>query len=192
MLVLVRHGQTDANARGVLLGRADPPLSELGRRQARALAARVPAEGRVIASPLARAMETAAAFGRPVDVDDRWVELDYGTLDGQLLSEVPAAVWGEWRGDPEFVPGGGESLAALGRRVRSACEDLADEARGRDVIVVSHVSPIKAAVSWVLGVGDDVAWRMFVQVASIARVGFNQWGPSLHSFNEQPAVDDHP
>jgi broad specificity phosphatase PhoE len=192
MLVLVRHGQTDANARGLLLGRADPPLSELGRRQARALAALVPGEGRVVASPLVRTMETAAAFGRPVEVDDRWVELDYGTLDGQPMGAVPAEVWREWRRDPEFVPGGGESLVALGRRVRQACEELADEARTGDVIVVSHVSPIKAAVSWVLGVGDDVVWRMFVQVASIARVGFNQWGPSLHSFNERPAVDRVP
>ena len=74
MLVVVRHGQTDANARGLLLGRADPALSPLGRRQAAALAAIVPVEGRVIASPLARTMETASAFGRPVEVDERWIE----------------------------------------------------------------------------------------------------------------------
>ena len=52
VLVLVRHGQTEANARGLLLGRADPPLSELGQRQAAALATRVPEDARVIASPL--------------------------------------------------------------------------------------------------------------------------------------------
>jgi broad specificity phosphatase PhoE len=186
MLVLVRHGQTDANARGLLLGRSDPPLSELGRRQARALAAMVPAGARVVASPLARTVETAAAFGRPVDIDERWIELDYGTLDGRPIDEVPAALWREWRRDPGFVPGGGESLLTLGRRVRDACDELADDCATGDVIVVSHVSPIKAALSWVLGVGDEVAWRMFVQVASIARVGMNHWGPSLQSFNEVP------
>ena len=101
MLVLVRHGQTDANARGLLLGRADPSLSDLGRAQARALAAMVPADARVVASPLARTVETATAFGRPVDVDERWIELDYGTFDGRPIGEVP-----------------GRDLAALAERSR--------------------------------------------------------------------------
>jgi broad specificity phosphatase PhoE len=189
MLVLVRHGQTEANARGLLLGRADPPLSDLGRRQARALAAMVPGRARVVASPLARTVETAAAFGRAVDLDDRWIELDYGTLDGRPLDDVPAELWRAWRSDVHFVPGGGESLAALGLRVRAACEELLDEARDRDVIVVSHVSPIKAALAWTLGTGDEASWRMFVRVASIARVGVGPWGPSLQSFNEVPVVE---
>jgi broad specificity phosphatase PhoE len=140
----------------------------------------------VLASPLARARETAAAFGRPIEIDERWIELDYGTLDGRPVVEVPTALWREWRRDPSFIPAGGESLLALGRRVRDACEELADEAATRDVVVVSHVSPIKAAVSWALGVGDGVAWRMFVQVASVARVAITQEGPSLHSLNELP------
>ena len=54
MLVLVRHGQTDANARGILQGHVDLPLSELGRRQARALAPLIPADARVVVSPLRR------------------------------------------------------------------------------------------------------------------------------------------
>jgi broad specificity phosphatase PhoE len=188
MLVLVRHGQTEANAQGLLLGRADPPLSDLGRRQARALAAMVPPDARVVASPLARTVETASAFGRAVEVDERWIELDYGTLDGRSLADVPAELWQQWRQDVHFVPGGGESLAALGLRVRAACEELLEEARAHDVIVVTHVSPIKAALAWTLGAGDEATWRMFVRVASIARVGVGPWGPSLHSFNETPAV----
>ena len=52
------------------------------------------------------------------------------------------------------------------------------------MVVVSHVSPIKAAIAWALGVGDEVAWRLFVQVASVARIGVGPGGPSLHSFNE--------
>src|SRR5215212_8984594 len=180
----MRHGQTEANARGLLLGRADPPLSELGRNQAAALARYLPDEARVVASPLRRTRETAAAFGRPVDVDERWIELDYGTYDGKPVADVPADVWREWRADPHFVPAGGESLAALGIRVRAACEELLDEARDRIVVVVTHVSPIKAAIGWALGTGDDVSWHMFVQVASIARVAIGPWGPTLHSFNE--------
>jgi broad specificity phosphatase PhoE len=68
--------------------------------------------------------------------------------------------------------------------VRDACEALVDTAQDRDVIVVSHVSPIKAAVTWALGVGDEVAWRMWVAPASITRIGVAGGRPSLRAFNE--------
>jgi broad specificity phosphatase PhoE len=184
MLILVRHGQTQANAAGLLLGRADPPLNELGRRQARVLAETLPAPVRVISSPLARACETAAAFGRHVEVDERWIEMDYGGLDGQPAAAVASDVWECWRRDLMFIPDGGESLAAVGARVREACTDLVAEADTGDVVVVSHVSPIKAAVAWALGVSDEIAWRMFVRDASVARVAFGPTGPLLMSFNE--------
>jgi broad specificity phosphatase PhoE len=184
MLLLVRHGRTDANAQGLLLGRLDPPLSEEGREQAAALKDKIPEGARVIASPLLRTRQTAEAFGLPVELDERWIELDYGELDGRPLRDVPADLWREWRADPAFAPPGGESLAALGVRVREACTELVDEIRERDVVVVSHVSPIKAAIAWALGAGDDLSWRLFVQVASIARIGADQWGTTLRSFNE--------
>jgi broad specificity phosphatase PhoE len=188
VLYLVRHGQTAANASGRLLGRADPPLSALGRRQAAALRSIVPPDARVVSSPLARARETAAALSDVVATDDRWIELDYGTFDGLPAAEVPAATWRAWRSDPEFVPPGGESLATLGVRVREACGELADEVGRADVVVVSHVSPIKAAVAWALGVGDGIAWRMFVEVASVATVAVDGSGPALRSFNRVPLL----
>jgi broad specificity phosphatase PhoE len=184
MLLLVRHGRTDANAQGLLLGRADPPLSDEGRAQAAALAAIIPRDARVVSSPLLRTRQTAQAFGLPVELDERWIELDYGELDGTPLRQVPPGLWREWRADPTFTPPGGESLAELGVRVRAACADLVDEVRDGDVVVVSHVSPIKAGIAWALGAGDELAWRLNVQVASIARIGVDQWGPSLRSFNE--------
>jgi broad specificity phosphatase PhoE len=186
MLFLVRHGQTDANARRLLLGRLDVELNELGRRQATAVAAALPAPGRVISSPLRRATQTAAAFDRPVEVDDRWIELDYGELDGQPISSLDDAGWLAWRADTGHTPaGGGESLAALGLRVREACDELAAEAAAGDVVVVTHVSPIKAAIAWALGVGDEIAWRMYVADGAVARIGFGSAGPSLHSLNER-------
>ena len=184
MLLLVRHGQTAENARGLLLGRADPPLSQLGRRHAAALARVVPPTARVVSSPLRRARETAEAFGRAVEIDEQWVELDYGELDGLRPEEVDEAVWARWRADPSYVPANGESLTALGRRVRHACDHLAGEAAEHDVVVVTHVSPIKAAIAWALGVGDQVAWRLFVRDASITRISIDRGGPALMSFNE--------
>lgn len=184
MLYVVRHGQTAANAAGQLLGRADVPLTDLGRKQAEALAAALGPVDRVISSPLQRARDTAAAFGRPVEVDERWAELDYGVYDERPLADVPAEMWQKWRGDAEYAPPEGESLASVGRRVRGACGDLAPAAVEADVVVVSHVSPIKAAVAWALDVGDQVTWRMFVAVASITRIAVTERGPVLRSFNE--------
>jgi broad specificity phosphatase PhoE len=184
VLLLVRHGETDSNRRGHLLGRADPPLTPVGWEQARTLATRLPRPDVVVSSPLLRARQTAAVFGGEVRVDERWIELDYGELDGVPFADLPAELWSAWRADIEWCPPGGESLAALGRRVRAGADALADEARDRDVVVVSHVSPIKAAVAWALGVGDEITWRMWVAPASITRIGLSGPAPSLRSFNE--------
>ena len=190
MIVVVRHGRTAANARGLLLGRADPALDEEGARQAAALAGacRPLDVARIVSSPLGRCRQTADAIGAtasaPVEIDDRWIELDYGELDGSPVAGLPADIWATWRSDPAWAPPGGEALVTLGARVRDACESLVETAEDRDIIVVSHVSPIKAAVAWALGVGDEVAWRMWVAPASITRIGVAGGRPSLRAFNE--------
>ncbi len=189
MLIVVRHGRTEANASGLLLGRHDPPLDELGRRQAATLSAVVAGARRAVCSPLQRTRETAAALGLDVEVDERWIELDYGSLDGTPLSEVPADLWSQWTSDVTFAPEGGESLAAMGERVRAACDDLADEAAEHDIVVVTHVSPLKAAVAWALGVGDEVAWRMFVAPASVTRISVSRGRRSLHAYNVTTHLD---
>jgi broad specificity phosphatase PhoE len=184
MLLVVRHGRTRANASGLLLGRADPDLDEHGERQAEAIAAVLPPLDRVVASPLRRAQQTAATFGVPVETDDRWIELDYGDWDGEPIAAVPPDTWAQWRHDLDLRPPGGETLVELGRRVRAACDDLVGAARDGNVAVVTHVSPVKAAVAWALGVGDEVTWRMFVGTASITRIEVRDDRPVLTSFDE--------
>ena len=181
MLYVVRHGRTAANASGLLLGHLDPDLDDLGVRQARSLAAALGPIDRVVSSPLARTRQTAEAFGIEVEVDDRWIEMDYGEFDGRPVADVPASTWREWRRDLDWAPPGGESHRELGRRVRSALEDLFEASRTSDVVVVTHVSPVKAALAWTLGVTDEVAWRTFVAPASVMTVGA---GPSLRGFND--------
>jgi broad specificity phosphatase PhoE len=197
LLILVRHGESTGNAAGLLLGRIDAPLTERGLAQAQMLGSSLSGVTRVISSPLARARDTAAALdlGLPIEIDDRWVELDYGEFDGQPLGSVPSEVWQRWRSDPHYRPPGGETLAEAGVRVRSACEDLfaggeSAEARAGNIVVVSHVSPIKAAVCWAMGLGDEGSWRLYLATASITRIA---WGagatPVLQRFNETPWQD---
>ena len=188
MLIIVRHGRTPLNAQGRLQGRVDAELDALGRNQAMAVAQAVVRQvgdvTAVVSSPLARARQTAAAFGVEVTVDERWIELDYGVLDGVPVGEVPAEVWHRWRHDPDFAPEGGESHTSLHRRVREACGDMAARARHEHVVVVTHVSPIKAAVTWALGLDGSVPWRGFVDQASITRIGVDDQGPVLRTFSE--------
>ncbi len=190
MLVLVRHGETEANAARLLLGRAESPLTERGLAQARALGRLLGPVARLVSSPLRRALDTAAALGLelPVEVDDRWVEVDYGEYDGEPLGAVPAEVWRQWRADPGFRPPGGETLEEMGVRVRTACEELfATSGSGAradaDVVVVSHVSPIKAAVAWALGADDSLAWRLYLATASITVVAWGSDAPVLQRYN---------
>jgi broad specificity phosphatase PhoE len=189
VLIVVRHGRTEANANGVLLGRREVGLDDLGRRQDAALAPLVAGARRVVSSPLQRTRETAEGLGLPVTLDERFIELDYGTLDGTPLAEVPTDLWQRWTSDLDFAPEGGESIRALGVRVRQACEDLAEEAAEHDVVVVTHVSPVKACVAWALGVPDDVAWRLFVAPASITRISVASPRRSLHAFNVTAHLD---
>jgi broad specificity phosphatase PhoE len=183
VLVIVRHGRTAANAQGRLLGRADPALDADGLAQATCLGAALQPD-RVVASPLIRARQTAEAFGLPIEIDERWIELDYGDLEGTPTADVPRETWAEWRADVCYRPQGGESLLELSERVAAACDDLAEEAKHRDIAVVTHVSPVKAAVAWALGVGCETSWRTYVAPASVSRIAVGPWGPSLHTFNE--------
>ncbi len=188
MLILVRHGRTPANRRGELQGRSDLELDELGLAQATRIAdALVPILGegtRVISSPLRRAQQTASLLGLPTVVDERWIEYDYGELEGTNVLEVPMAVWRQWQTDADFAPPGGESHGELQRRVFGALDELRAEIRERDVVVVSHVSPIKAAIAWVLGLPPTAGGRYHLDVASISRISSGREGVVLRSYNE--------
>ena len=188
MIIVVRHGRTASNAAGLLLGRLDPPLDDLGVRQAGQVAAVVGPVDVVVSSPLARTRQTASAFttvdGSQVVIDERFIELDYGEWDGSPVSDVDAATWAAWRADADFAPPGGESLRSVGRRVAEGMEDIADRWADRTVVVVTHVSPVKAAMIWALRGDDTMSWRAFVAPASITRIDVAGGSPRLVSFNE--------
>ena len=187
-LYVVRHGQTEANKSGLLLGRANPSLDEVGRGQAEAIGQAVPAGATIVSSPLDRCRQTAELLAAQanvadIEIDDRLIELDYGDLDLTPLRDVPNSTWRSWQADPDFRPPNGETLTELATRVGESLDARWDQAVVGDVIVVTHVSPIKAAVAWALKVPIDISWRCFVSQASITKIGSGGAGPSLHWFN---------
>ncbi|HUV18952.1 MAG TPA: histidine phosphatase family protein [Ilumatobacteraceae bacterium] len=187
MLILVRHGRTQANREGRLQGRLDQDLDEHGQAQALAVADYVQDRCEVdvvVSSPLKRAMQTAEAFGRPVEIDDRWLELSYGEYEGTPHADVPSEVWSRWREDSHFTPQGGESLAALDARVRAACNEMLARATAANVVVVSHVSPMKSAVAWALGADIGISFNCHLDHASVCRIAIRGDRPILQTFNE--------
>lgn len=189
MLYLVRHGRTAANARGLLQGRLDPPIDEVGRRQAAAIAAIVGRVDEVISSPLVRAQQTAAFFDGEVTTDARWIELAYGEYEGMPAHEVPPEVWQSWRTNDQYRTKGGESFADLDRRVRDACSELVERIPERSIVVVSHVSPIKAAVAWAMNTSLEIMFHCHLSQASLCRVDVGRFGPLLRTFNEVAHVE---
>ena len=183
MLFLVRHGRTSLNKSHKLQGRIDLPLDEFGVRQGKAIAGALPNIDHVISSSLKRAFETAKAIGKPVTVDDRWIELDYGDFDGMLPADVPESTWAQWRADSSFRPPNGESLDELDLRVRTAIEDIYLRAQTENIAIVSHVSPIKAAIAWSMGATVGASWRCLLDPASISIINIRSNGPAMYSFN---------
>jgi broad specificity phosphatase PhoE len=191
-LIIVRHGRTAYNAQGLLQGRVDNPLDAVGEDQALVvgeyLVPHVNEETVIISSPLLRARSTAQAIanrtGLSVTIDERWTELAYGIYEGVPQGDVPAEVWAKWRSDPHFAPESGETLAQVQDRVVKACDELLQTLAGKTAVIVSHVSPIKSAVAWALGVDVGVGWRTQLDTASISRITLTPRGPVLRSFNE--------
>jgi probable phosphoglycerate mutase len=194
VLILVRHGQSEANAAGLLVGRTNSPLTELGRRQAGAIGAALAAKPerplRILVSPLGRARNTADIVAESLgsivvpEIEDRLIELDYGELDGCRPADLSRGVWGGWRSDPSWRPPGGETLPELHDRLDPLWTSVASESTAGDVIAVTHVSPIKAAVAWVLGGGPELSWKLSLGVASITTISFSGPSPALVTFGE--------
>jgi probable phosphoglycerate mutase len=153
-LLLARHGQTADNASGLILGRRDPPLSQLGERQAAGLAVRARAGGVVAiwCSPLLRARQTAAIAGQAIGVSpvvlQDLIESDRGDWEGAsqavLAQRAPEVFAAFEAGDPDFVFPGGESICSQVLRTRRA---LAQVAAGlQPSLVVAHAGTIRAAL----------------------------------------------
>jgi broad specificity phosphatase PhoE len=200
MLVLIRHGRTQWNAERRLAGRTDVELDDVGRDQARAAGTSLRKVSELRTSPLVRARKTAELLGTGLVavVDESFIELDYGDAEGTVLNGAAEAAWHAMRLDPSVAWPGGESMLDVHRRVDLACEELfaVDGERARredaDVVVVSHVGPIKAAVAWALRCGPEVDLRLRLDNATLTRIGFGPLGPVLVTYNERPATVGRP
>jgi ribonuclease H / adenosylcobalamin/alpha-ribazole phosphatase len=187
--LLLRHGQTALSAERRFAGRGDIPLTEAGLGQAEAAAARLAARGGIdviVTSPLQRARRTAQevvrATGAPLQVDEDLAETDFGEWEGLTFAEA-SAKWPEevsaWLTDAEVAPPGGESFAAVGRRVVAARDRLLAEHPLRTLLLVSHVTPIKMLACQAMLAPPAALFRIHLDVASLCEIDWFADGPAV-------------
>ncbi|MDX2811624.1 bifunctional RNase H/acid phosphatase [Streptomyces sp. PA03-5A] len=182
--VLLRHGETPltADKRFSGSGGDDPELSEKGLWQARRAADTLAARGTVqavVTSPLARCRQTAQAvadrLGLDVRVDEGLRETDFGAWEGLTFAEAKERYPDEldaWLGSAKAAPPGGESFAAVARRVSLSRDKLLARHPGRTVLLVTHVTPIKTLVRLALGAPPESLFRMELSPAALSVVAY--------------------
>ncbi|WP_283680497.1 histidine phosphatase family protein [Lentilactobacillus sp. Marseille-Q4993] len=157
----VRHGQTNANAKGLKQGVINTEityLNEVGKAQAESLhkVFDISFADRIIASPLKRTIDTANTLNQtanlPVTTDDRLLEISYGGWDGQSNKELQQKYPDVFDANindvlPSYAKlAHGETFSSVIKRVENFMEEMATEYPDEQIIVVSHGFTIKAAM----------------------------------------------
>jgi phosphoserine phosphatase len=179
---VARHGETDWNREGRYQGRRESSLTDVGRAQARALsdALRSAAIERVIASPLARCVETARpiceSHGLQLEIDDRLIEIAHGDWEGRLRTQIEAEdplLWQQWRLHPERVRfRGGESLDDVLARWRTFMDDVCGDIA---TVVVTHDVVVRLAILDASGRGAAKLWEPRVLNGGFAIFETDPW-----------------
>ncbi len=180
--VLIRHGDTDHTAARTFSGRtgSDPGLNEQGRAQVTATAdwlaplAHEP-DLVVVSSPMRRTRESAdivaGRLGSAYDTAEELVEAGFGTWEGLTYGEVlhrDPHGFTRWLSDPSQPAGEhGDSMLAVSERVRKARDLMLLGHASRTVVVVTHLTPIKALVQDVLDLPFEAAFKTEIMPASV-------------------------
>jgi alpha-ribazole phosphatase len=169
-LLLIRHAEPAASAKGLCYGALDVPLSDDGVIQARRIGAHL-CDARfdaVYSSPLSRAVATASAVseshGLAPALREDLSEIDFGAFEGRTFDEIAASdpdLYAKWMHEPAGVRfPGGESFDDLRGRVTSEIGRIRRKHRGGSVAVVTHGGPIRAVLAEVLGLDGGLVFRI--------------------------------
>jgi broad specificity phosphatase PhoE len=195
-IVLLRHGESEGNASGIIQGQSDFPLSEKGQQQADALAEYWLTAGKhydlIICSPLIRAVQTAEAIrnalGIQIVYDHNWKERTFGVLEGlsfdDVMLEKPDM---DWYHPYNAIGQFGESLVDLYHRASQALQMLLRRPEG-SYLVVSHGALLNMTLYAILGISPHASPkspRFYFSNTGFAEFTYDQEGKQwrLLSFN---------
>ena len=179
LVIFMRHGQADNNVSRTLVGRhIESHLTSQGRQQVADAAKQlktIPID-KVYASPVIRTMETAQivceTLGMDYEVDERLYEIELGKLVGMNYEEVTTK-YGDLflrfyaEHDPVLDSFGVEPFAAVKQRVKSILDHALEKHEDSNVLMVTHLDPIKAALSTMLELKPEALYRLHIRNASL-------------------------
>lgn len=180
-LYVIRHGESEANFARRFAGQSDVELTGLGLKQARISAEYLKDKNIdcVYSSPLKRAYNTAKAtadlYGLPIIVANGVKEINAGEWEMMPISQLKDVYREEfwvWRNDiGKSTPNGGESVIDMCNRCVSAFKQIAKENRGKNIVIATHATPIRALGAYCMGVEfEDLIKVPWAPNASITRV----------------------
>jgi broad specificity phosphatase PhoE len=182
-IVLARHGETEWSRDGRHTGRTDVPLTDNGRRQAGLLGGslREWSFGRVLSSPLERALETCrlAGLGDSVETTDDLLEWDYGEYEGITTPQIRESRpdWYLWR---DGCPGG-ERPGDVGARADRVLAAIADSER--DVALFAHGHVLRVIAARWIGLGPEAGALLALSTATLSVLGSERETRVLRRWN---------
>jgi broad specificity phosphatase PhoE len=194
-VLLIRHASHDLLGRALCGRSAGVMLSQAGRAEAVALAARLargPTLAAVYWSPQPRTRETAEylaeACRAPLRKDERLDEIDFGEWTGATFAALaPDPRWKRWNEDRGRArTPGGESLIEVQSRMAYFLCGVAERHADQVVAAVSHADVIKAGLAFALGLPLHFYDRFEISPASVSTVTLGEGGPRVLSLNETP------
>jgi probable phosphoglycerate mutase len=197
LLLLIRHGHTDAAGKRLTGWARGVHLNATGRREADRLVDRLEGVpiGAIYSSPLERCRETAAplarARGLPVRIRRGLIEVDYGDWTGRPISQLRRTkVWRGVMQSPSTVRfPGGESLLEVQTRAVAELESIAAEHRDSTVAVVSHADVVRLLVAHYAGMHADHLHRLVADTASVSVLALGDGGPRVWKVNDTGDLD---
>lgn len=177
-IIFLRHGQAKNNTERILAGRTPGvPLTEEGVDQAEKAAIFLEEMNisAIYSSPIERAKNTAEIVGKhnsiDVRIDDRLIELDMGKFTGKPYDEIFSTHGNVfmkfYRGELEIAHNGVETFEEVKKRIRDIVDHVIDNHPDENVVLVTHMDPIKAMLSTVVSFSPENLYELIIPNASL-------------------------
>ena len=177
-IIFLRHGQATNNTERVLAGRTDGiPLTDTGIKQAQHTAELLEHMNisRIYSSPIQRAKHTAEIVGKhnslDVSIDDRLIELDMGKFTGMAYDDIfnnhGNVFMKFYNGELEIAHNGVETFSDVKKRVLSIVDHVIEKHPDENVVLVTHMDPIKAMLSTIVDLSPTNLYELIIANASL-------------------------